>query len=70
MEIEKILEKDINELTEEEFEKLEERASDLENEIEYEERKLDVCAYGTSDLIYIEGLKNELEEIQEKIYGK
>lgn len=70
MEIEKILEKGINKLTEEEFEKLEERASDLENEIEYEERKLDVCGYGTSDLMYIEGLKNELEEIQEKIYGK
>lgn len=70
MEIEKILEKDVSELTEEEFEKLEERASDLENEIEYEERKLDVCAYGKSDLMYIEGLKSELEEIQEKIYVK
>ena len=41
----------------------EERAEELEKEIEYEEKKLDICAYGTSDLMYIEGLKSELEEL-------
>lgn len=68
MKIKDLLEKDVEDLTDEEFEMLEERAEELENEIEYEEKKLDVCAYGTSDLMYIEGLKSELAEIQNKIY--
>lgn len=68
MKIKDLLEKDVEDLTDEEFEILEERAEELENEIEYEEKKLDVCAYGTSDLMYIEGLKSELAEIQNKIY--
>ncbi len=70
MKIKDLLEKDVEDLTDEEFEILEERAEELENEIEYEEKKLDVCAYGTSDLMYIEGLKSELAEIQNKIYGE
>lgn len=68
MKIKDLLEKDVEDLTDEEFEMLEERAEELENEIEYEEKKLDVCAYGTSDLMYMEGLKSELAEIQNKIY--
>lgn len=70
MKLEDLLEKNVEDLTDEEFEMLEERAEELENEIEYEEKKLDVCAYGTSDLMYIEGLKSELVEIQNKIYGE
>ena len=42
---------------------MDERIEELEKEIEYEEKKLDICAYGTSDLMYIEGLKSELEEL-------
>ena len=68
MKIKDLLEKDVEDLTDEEFEMLEERAEELENEIEYEEKKLDVCGYGKSDLMYIEELKSELAEIQNKIY--
>lgn len=56
------------ELTEKEIEEIEKRIEELEKEIEYEERKLEVCGYGTSDLMYIEGLKEELQELKDKIY--
>lgn len=56
------------ELTEKEVEKIEKRIEELENEIEYEEKKLEVCGYGNSDLLYIEGLKEELQELESKIY--
>ena len=56
------------ELTEKEVEKIENRIEELEKEIEYEEKKLKVCGYGTSDLMYIEGLKEELQELENKIY--
>lgn len=56
------------ELTEKEIEEIEKRIEELEKEIEYEERKLEVCGYGTSDLMYIEGLKEELQELENKIY--
>lgn len=68
MGIEDILKKNVDDLTDEEFEMLENKAEELEEEIEYQEKKLDICAYGTSDLMYIEGLKNELAEIEKKIY--
>lgn len=66
--IEKLLEKDIEDLTDEEYEELENRAEELEKEIEYEEKKMNVCGYGSSDLVYLDGLYEELEEIKEKIY--
>lgn len=56
------------ELTEKEIEEIENKIEELEKEIEYEERKLEVCGYGTSDLLYIEGLKEELQELESKIY--
>lgn len=56
------------ELTEKEIEEIENKIEELEKEIEYEERKLEVCGYGTSDLMYIEGLKEELQELKDKIY--
>ena len=66
--IEKLLEKDIEDLTDEEYEELENRAEELEKEIEYKEKKMNVCGYGSSDLVYLDGLYEELEEIKEKIY--
>ena len=45
-------------------EKLENEIQELKKEIEYEEKRLDVCAYGTSDLYYLESLKNKLEELE------
>lgn len=54
-----------NKLNEEDVEK---RIEELRNEIKYEERKLKVCAYGKEDLMYIEGLKDELNELEQQIY--
>ena len=56
------------ELKEKEIEEIENKIEELEKEIEYEERKLEVCGYGTSDLMYIEGLKEELQELKGLIY--
>lgn len=56
------------ELTEKEVEKIEKRIEELQDMIDYEEKKLEVCGYGTSDLLYIEGLKEELQELESKIY--
>lgn len=56
------------ELTEKEVEKIEKRIEELQDIIDYEEKKLEVCGYGTSDLLYIEGLKEELQELESKIY--
>ena len=39
-------------------EKLENEREKLKKEIEYEEKRLDVCAYGKSDLHYLESLKS------------
>ena len=65
---EELLEKDVNDMTDEEVEMIENRMEELEEEIEYEEKKLDVCAYGSSDLKYLYGLKDEYEELHSKIY--
>lgn len=56
------------ELTEKEIEEIENKIEELEKEIEYEARKLEVCGYGKRDLMYIEGLKEELQELKNKIY--
>lgn len=57
-----------NILSEKEVEKIENRIEELQDMIDYENRKLEVCGYGTSDLLYIEGLKEELQELESKIY--
>lgn len=57
-----------NILSEKEVEKIEKRIEELQDMIDYENRKLEVCGYGTSDLLYIEGLKEELQELESKIY--
>ena len=38
----------------------------MEKQIEYENRKLEVCGYGKSDLAYIDELESELEDLKEK----
>lgn len=43
---------------------MEERIEKLRKQIEYEERKLDACGYGSSDLQYLEGLYAELESLE------
>lgn len=50
---------------EEKAEKVYDIIEDLDNKIEYEERKCEVCGYGKSDLMYIDILyatKQELED--------
>ncbi len=56
------------ELTEKEVEKIEKRIEELQDMIDYEEKKLKVCGYGKSDLLYVEGLKEELQELKGLIY--
>lgn len=41
-----------------------ERIKELKRQINYEKRKMRVCAYGTSDLRYLYGLEEELKELQ------
>lgn len=48
----------------EKAEKLENEIEKLKKEIKYEKRKLRVCAYGKSDLHYLESLKNRLKELE------
>ena len=50
-----------------ELEELYNRQEELEKQIEYEERKQNVCGYGKEDLYYLDGLYAELEEIKEQI---
>lgn len=45
---------------------VERRSKELEKEIEYEERRLEVCAYGKSDLYHIEYLKWELGKLGDR----
>lgn len=59
---------DLENLCDEDIEKIENRIEELENMIDYENRKLEVCGYGTSDLLYIEGLEEELQELKGLIY--
>lgn len=59
---------DLENLCDEDIEKIETRIEELQDMIDYENRKLEVCGYGTSDLLYIQGLKEELQELESKIY--
>ena len=38
----------------------------LEQEIDYEKRKMECCGYGRSDLRYLVGLEMELESLPNK----
>lgn len=50
----------------EKAEKLENEIEKLKKEIEYEEKKINICGYGKSELYYLESLKNKLEELEKK----
>ena len=41
------------------------RIEELKKEIAYEKKRLECCAYGKSDLIYLGQLQQELEELTE-----
>lgn len=43
------------------------KISELKKQIRYEERKMQVCGYGSSDLKYLYGLAKELQELEEQI---
>ena len=58
---------DLENLCDEDIEKIENRIEELENMIDYENRKLEVCGYETSDLLYIQGLEEELQELKNLI---
>lgn len=51
---------------EQKYNELERKIEKLENQIEYEKKKMKVCAYGTSDLIYLSSLESELDELIEQ----
>ena len=42
------------------------RKEELEKELNYEERRIEVCGYGKSDLYHIEHLKYEIEKLGER----
>ena len=42
---------------------VENRIKELQEEIDYEKRKMEVCGYGSSDIRYLDGLEEELEEL-------
>lgn len=43
------------------------KIKELKRQIKYEERKMKVCGYGKSDIYYVESLKEELQEYEEKL---
>lgn len=46
------------------------RIKELKTQIKYEKNKMKVCAYGKSDLMYLYGLEQELEELNKKLEDK
>lgn len=46
---------------------LEKQIEELEKQIAYEKKKLDCCAYGKSELLYIQELEEQLYELQEQL---
>lgn len=46
------------------------RIKELKKQIKYEKNKMKVCAYGKSDLMYLYGLEQELEELNKKLEDK
>ena len=45
---------------------IERRKEELEKELEYEEKRIEVCAYGKSDLYHIEHLKYLIDELGDR----
>lgn len=48
-------------------ETIKKRIKDLTNEIKCEKKKMECCAYGSSDLMYLYGLEEELEALEEQL---
>ena len=46
------------------------RIKELKTQIKYEKNKMKICAYGKSDLMYLYGLEQELEELNKKLEDK
>jgi hypothetical protein len=42
------------------------RIEELESLIRYEKERMGVCAYGHSDILYLESLEIELRELQDE----
>lgn len=49
---------------------IKEKITKLKKQIRYEKRKMQVCAYGTSDLRYLYGLESELADLETQIGKK
>ena len=49
---------------------IKEKITKLKKEIRYEKKKMNVCAYGTSDLRYLYGLESELADLETQIGKK
>lgn len=43
------------------------RVAELQYEIKYEQNKMKYCGYGKSDLMYLYGLKEELEALENQL---
>ena len=43
------------------------RIAQLKSNIRYEKRKMKCCAYGKSDLMYLYGLEQELESLENQL---
>ncbi len=65
--IQELLEKDYDDLTDEEIELMEDRISELEKLLEYLDKRDEVCCAVDGDEER-EEIEEELEELQEKIY--
>lgn len=48
----------------EKIKEIEDRIKELKEEIAYEEKKLECCAYGKRELLYLEELKEELARLE------
>lgn len=48
-------------------EMIENRIKELKKQIRYEKRRMNYCAYGKSDLMYLYGLEEELKELKKQI---
>ncbi len=45
---------------------LDTKIKELKKEINYEKRKMRVCAYGKSDIYYLSSLENKLEQLEQQ----
>lgn len=43
------------------------RIAELKSEIRYEKRKMNCCAYGKSDLMFLYGLEQELADLKNQL---